>query len=1263
MRLIKRFFSIMLAFMLVLSGLFMLPIDTYAIPTERQNDMLLHSATKASAYLMACQPDDAIILTDAVTIKASDISDNYMGGIVELPRLTSEYYYQLSGNSDYLLLETVYPALAFKTAAIGTEVTLSIRNRTTMNTQASFTITVVNDGSIVAGYDTIYGTTPVTDCAANVLTGLIDSGYTTLNKGPISVYNHALHKTSIVMDEYILSSNPITAEDITGDFSDITQTSYSIDDNAYLFSREDVGMSGIRTSYNVKDYIGTLNSAGGLRTGVLAVGSKMDADNIFDGNTGLVQTRTLATDVGDLYYVIALSTGLYVGKVTTTSVDADAFSKVSETAPTMSWSPKTFYSLESGSRNAGYTTTVPTGYNKYGPISFDKWWATAASGYGLTLRSGMYQFQHESASTIKNFNVYAETLIYAGCIPHLGTATIQEVTKAVTINYHFKKEGDSNFTNAGMKTVANADWSTYNLMTPTLSPGCELDGWYTDNTLKSKFDKASYTISGVQELDLYGSEKYTGGMYNVTYYNDQTHEDISQNSYKIAQQPTPPSVKSKEPGYSFHGWIIVEKKGDSSGDSYVPGGFRPVNGKNYIFQTAWDTTGIISNVQTNKEHFYVGDTVEKKDLRVYVIDTSGGTPRLLTDAEYNLDNVKLDKAGTHQFVVTYLKTGAMATTTITVEDVTVIEIDAKYTGGAIAVGSEVPVKAITLTATYNNGTKRTIKDFTVSPKTIQSPGDNSVTVTYEDKSVNVIIKGKTSTKKKTLKKLKASWVGESPTVGDTLNPVDLLVVATYEGGAEENIDYSEYKYSPSKFKTAGKNTVSVTYGGKKTSCRVTVKAKPSPATDDYPTTKDKSTKNSKDTSSSSKGGSSTRSKKNKSKNRSKNKSDASDGKSATDALTDLIKSVTDPDNSRGSSSSNNTSSSSGHQTTVDQKPKDITESASNTTDVASPLYLSGATILTNTMTTSTAVSNTVDVAAQLDDAAENSEVNIFLVNGASGNDITEDMLKKIESKGLKVNIHMLATSNEETVVATWKISGKKLDDIKAFNPNIVFEVVDRSADRLVYFTTSSTSFPKGIKLIVSPESDAYASGSLIRWYETDLAKSNSKLSGTLHWKDANNEIEIDLDNPTSYVLSDSMESYPDGSNFGEAINDMDINDSVAPNDDASTDVVEEDSSEVKDNQQDAPVEQPTKKTSPVFIILLVLGALLLLGGAGILLKTLLSRGSKPKAQTTVEVEADVDVEPLDEGSDEPVLDTEQSDIPEPIEPEQSEEITSSKDMS
>lgn len=1203
---LKKILPVFLAIVVVLSGMFILPVDTYAIKAGRENALTEHSASIAAAYIMNCQPDDAIVLSDTVTITAADITDNYLGGIVNLPRLASEYYYQLGGNTNYKLLESVYPALAFKTAAIGTSVTLSIRNHTTMAAVVSCTVKVTTDGSVTNGYDVYYpGSVP--DCSSGVVAGLA-AAPAVLNRGNVTTYDHALHKTSIVMDSYILKPTDLVASDIVGNIDDFESSTYNLDQKAYVFKREDVGMSGIRTSYNIKDYIGTLNSSAGLRSGVIAAGSKIDDNNVFDNNTGLVQTQTLATDVNDLYYIIALSTRPYIGKISTSSVDSDAFTAVDNNAPKMSWYPNINYNLESGSLNGGYVNQPDPSYLAYGPISFEKFWSQGATHYGLSLRTGKYMFKHNSSTTSEDFNLYAETLIYAGCIPHLSTTKVIEVAKSVTINYYMKASESTTFNLAKTETVAGTNWAAYNLLAPTASePGYEFDGWYTDNTLKTAFNKNNYNITGEQVLNLYGTEKYAGATYTVTYYNTQTAKDISTGTYKVIEKPVPPAVTSNVPGYSFKGWLIVERKTEETGTTYNATTFAPVANKNYIFQTTFASSGIIANVQTDVEHFYVGDTITKDHLRVYVIDNEGANQRLLSNNEYTISNEKLTKVGSHSFVVTYTKTGATATTTIQVESVDVIELSAKYIGGSLPVGSDINLNTIELTVTYNNGTKQIVKDFSISPRTIQNPGDNSITVTYDKKTTSVLVPGTTKEEKKTLSKIKAQWIGTSPTVGDTLNPADLLVVASYTDGTDATLSAGAYKYSPSKFKTAGKNTITVTYGGKKTSCKVTVKKKESSSTSSSTgggsSTGSGSVSNSGSASgnSSSSGGSSS----------SSGQPDNS-GQSAADALANLINSIADNVDNNGSSGS----SSSGHNTTVEDT-EDITEVTSEFGDVASPLYLAGATILTNTMTSSTAVSNTVDIDAQISNAAEGSNVTILLINGASGNDITGDVLNKIKSKDLHVNVHMLASSGDETVVAKWVIKGSKLDNIQTFNPNIVFDVADRSADRLIYFTTSSTEFPKGVSLKVIPESDAYASGALIRMYETDLAKSNSKLAGTLSWKDSDNEISIDLDLPVSHVLSDSMESYPDGSNFSDTLNDMGMESDATVNDDT---VIEDDSEledeeEVPDDFWDDDSEEVVtveKKTLPILPIIIILCVLLIGGGVFAVLKLAVFNKSKAK---------------------------------------------------
>ena len=61
------------------------------------------------------------------------------------------------------------------------------------------------------------------------------------------------------------------------------------------------------------------------------------------------------------------------------------------------------------------------------------------------------------------------------------------------------------------------------------------------------------------------------------------------------------------------------------------------------------------------------------------------------------------------------------------------------------------------------------------------------------------------------------------TVGDTLNTSGLVIKAAYSDGSTKDIT-SGFTCSPTKLSTAGKQTITVTYGGKTTAFTVTVSA-------------------------------------------------------------------------------------------------------------------------------------------------------------------------------------------------------------------------------------------------------------------------------------------------------------------------------------------------------------------------------------------------------------------------------------------------------
>ena len=128
--------------------------------------------------------------------------------------------------------------------------------------------------------------------------------------------------------------------------------------------------------------------------------------------------------------------------------------------------------------------------------------------------------------------------------------------------------------------------------------------------------------------------------------------------------------------------------------------------------------------------------------------------------------------------------------------------------------------------TYNNGKTETItKGFTCSPSTFSTAGAKTVTVSYKGKTttftVNVtaasnVTSGSAGSISVTTKPEKTTYY-----VGETLDTSGLTLKMTYNNGKTETIT-NGFTCSPSTFSTAGTTTVTVSYGGKKTTFSVSV---------------------------------------------------------------------------------------------------------------------------------------------------------------------------------------------------------------------------------------------------------------------------------------------------------------------------------------------------------------------------------------------------------------------------------------------------------
>ena len=150
-----------------------------------------------------------------------------------------------------------------------------------------------------------------------------------------------------------------------------------------------------------------------------------------------------------------------------------------------------------------------------------------------------------------------------------------------------------------------------------------------------------------------------------------------------------------------------------------------------------------------------------------------------------------------------------------------ISVATKPSKTSYFVGDTLNTSGLTLTATYNNGAKKTITSgFTCTPTKLSTAGTQKITVQYGGKSTsfNVTV---------TAVQLTSISVATKPTktsyfVGDTLNTSGLTLTASYNNGSIKTVS-SGFTCTPTKLSTAGTQKITVQYGGKSTSFNVSVK--------------------------------------------------------------------------------------------------------------------------------------------------------------------------------------------------------------------------------------------------------------------------------------------------------------------------------------------------------------------------------------------------------------------------------------------------------
>ncbi|MBB5225462.1 hypothetical protein DYE50_03625 [Treponema ruminis] len=134
-------------------------------------------------------------------------------------------------------------------------------------------------------------------------------------------------------------------------------------------------------------------------------------------------------------------------------------------------------------------------------------------------------------------------------------------------------------------------------------------------------------------------------------------------------------------------------------------------------------------------------------------------------------------------------------------------------------GESVDVSGAELIAAYSDGTKKTIESgFTVSPEKLNSVGSQTVTVTYEGKTVtfDVEVYNELTGLSFMTKPYKTLY-----DIGDSVDTDGTVLLATYSDGTSKTIE-SGFSVSPETLDSEGEQTITITYGEKTVTYRVDV---------------------------------------------------------------------------------------------------------------------------------------------------------------------------------------------------------------------------------------------------------------------------------------------------------------------------------------------------------------------------------------------------------------------------------------------------------
>ena len=183
------------------------------------------------------------------------------------------------------------------------------------------------------------------------------------------------------------------------------------------------------------------------------------------------------------------------------------------------------------------------------------------------------------------------------------------------------------------------------------------------------------------------------------------------------------------------------------------------------------------------DEIYVGATIPVSKMEVYAHFSDGSFEKV---RDFTLAEKTVSKTGTNIIKVIYQG----KTTEVFVygkPPLAVEELDAYHNGNTVIEGSTISKSDITVEAIYNDGTRKPVTNFTISPTIAKYEGENDITVSYGGVETVITVYAT----ERYIEEMRVRYTGPGVIVGRKVPREEIEVIVKYNDDSEESIDYFE----------------------------------------------------------------------------------------------------------------------------------------------------------------------------------------------------------------------------------------------------------------------------------------------------------------------------------------------------------------------------------------------------------------------------------------------------------------------------------------